>query len=81
MRADTRLIEKKWHPNPMHNGLEICHEHKRNGTVIFTAWKGDSLANDRQLHFDRHHVAYNNMPYSADLDWLTAGEAKDGENS
>jgi hypothetical protein len=76
MRDDTKIIEKKWHPIPKHNGLEICHEHKRNGTVIFTAWHGEHQANDRQLQFDRYDVAYNNAPSSDDLDWLTGGAAR-----
>lgn len=70
MREDTRRIEAKWHPNPVMNGLEVCHEHKRD-KIIFTAWRGDNPANNRQLQFSRHEVAYGDVPTPEDLDWLT----------
>jgi len=76
MRKETKLVEQKWHPNPTHNGVEICHEHKRD-TIIFTAWEGDNPVNGRQLRYDRHDVAYNNVPTVEDLDWLTVTSDED----
>jgi hypothetical protein len=74
MREDTKRIEAKWHPNPVINGLEVCHEHRRD-EIIFTAWNGDDPANNRQLKFSRHDVVFGDVPTQADLEWLTgAGE-------
>ncbi len=73
MREDTRLIEAKCHPNPVINGLEVCHEHKRD-KLIFTAWRGDSPANNRQLQYTLQEVAYGDVPTREDLEWLTKAE-------
>ena len=81
MLPATKVIEKKWHAaGPiLHNGLEICHEHQRNGIICFTAWNGDNPANDRQLHYSREQVAYCDVPDTEDLDWLTGKEDKADE--
>lgn len=69
MRNDTKIIEKKWHPNPIVGGFELCHQHKGNN-IIFSVWNGDVSANDKFLTYTRQEVAYHDMPSKEDIDWL-----------
>lgn len=48
-RKLLRDTETRLHPYPRINGMEIVHEHLKDGRIRFTAWKGDRPANERAV--------------------------------
>ena len=74
IRDDTKVIENILHPNPIIKGIEICHEHTRNGKIRFSAWQGDNpVRNGKQFSVNRHDVLTRKdfyLLYTKDLEWL-----------
>jgi hypothetical protein len=75
LREEKKKIETILHPEPIFNGLQICHEHLRNGKIRFTAWVGETPVNmDKQVIIERSEVlrVENDfyMLYEKDLRWL-----------
>ena len=78
MREEKKKIESQLHPNPIFNGSEVAHEHRRDGYIYFTAWKGNNQINrDLQLRFKRSEILRYDVPgefyklYTKDFKWLT----------
>jgi len=73
-KEDTKKIESILHPDLFINGIEICHEHLRNGKIRFTAWIKDiPIKNGKQVVVSRHDVLTRSdfyLLYKRDLEWL-----------
>ena len=75
LRDDTKTIEAILHPCPIINGIEICHEHTRNGKIIFTAWRSENQIDNggKQLILNRFDILSRPefyILYDKDMKWL-----------
>jgi hypothetical protein len=73
-REDKKVIESKLHPNPIINGIKICHEHKGK-QIIFSAWKDLDRINNKSFSVDRREILFCNSNIYEDyvnaFTWLT----------
>ncbi len=78
-RDEKKHIESKLHPCPTVNGFEVLHEH-RNKDIVFSAWKGDSKINNREVYLTRFDILTTKgnpyVIYAEEFKWL-AMETKD----
>jgi hypothetical protein len=75
VKEDTKLIESVLHPTPTINGIDVLHEHTKNGCVRFTAWIGNNpVRNGKQFVVKREDILSRledfNQLYKKDFEWL-----------
>ena len=78
-REQKKRIEKILHPNPVFNGIEVCHSHGRN-KIVFQADpdKAKSVSFGKRVELSKARIlGYPDREtflkdYSKDLKWLTA---------
>jgi hypothetical protein len=71
--AELKIIEKKLHPSPLVNGVEIAHMH-HGKEIVFTAWVGDRRLNEREIRVTRQQVLCADdfyTEYAQDIAWIT----------
>lgn len=58
LREEKETIERKLHPSPVINGLDIFHEH-RGQMIEFRAYKDGMFFNNKSLEYLRIDVLYS----------------------
>jgi len=81
MRTTLKEVERILHPCPNIDGFDILHEHQKGtGNVIFTAWKGQDVANKirsfavpKQDILDFGKAFYEHVVFLDSVNWLLEG--------